>query len=324
MRFFALAVALLALTFTAEAGFKHLHDFEVGKQPSEIFFFGGYYHVFCIGQDLDYNGTYDEGDEYPSWWKIPVHQGSMKAEKVMDLPMGGVQFNTRHAFDATDGIVYISVAAGVVALDLENAVVKDYNVYAGSTSSLSLNSAHLFMTVPPAEFGNPSTVKVIDRSSKETLFEVPAGLNMMAVLPYQVGAELGFIALNNGNYTDNNSNVMIYKLDHKGASTTVASIDTIAVGNTGNHMNIYDGKLYVTNNMSHDVNVIDLASKEIIQTIGTETEGFSGPRQSKVHGNTLFVTTYNSDLRTFDLSTGDLLETYELSVLVKVLILLMI
>ncbi len=307
MRFFALAVALLALTFTAEAGFKHLHDFEVGKQPSEIFFFGGYYHVFCIGQDLDYNGTYDEGDEYPSWWKIPVHQGSMKAEKVMDLPMGGVQFNTRHAFDATNGVVYISQGSGIVSLDLAKGEVKDDNVYTGSTKGLSLYSNHLFIAAPVT----PSKVIVLNRNSKAVQFEAPAGINLQEVLPYKVGSEMGMVALNVGPYTADSSNVMIYKLDHQGEGTTVSSIDTIYVGNTGNHINIEHGMLYVTSNGSHKVEVIDLATKQITKTIETGTSGSNGPRQSKVHGNTLFVTTYNSDLRTFDLTTGSSIETYE-------------
>ncbi len=308
MRFFALAIALLAFTASAQASFKHLHDFEVGKQPAEAFFFGGYYHVFCIGQDVNYNGTFEDGDEYPSWWKIPVHQGSMLSEKVMDFPMGGVQFNTRHALDSDNGILYISQGNAVVALDLGAGEIKDDKVYEGFSSSLALYSSHLFISIPGAE----PKIAVINRNSKDLMFEVPAGLNFQEVLPYSISGEKGMVALNVGPYGTDSSNVMIYKLNHQGESTSVASIDTIYVGNTGNHINIDNGMLYVTVNGSHTVKVIDLESKEVTMTIETGTEGLNGPRQCKVHGNTLFVTTYNEDLRTFDLTTGELIDNYEL------------
>jgi hypothetical protein len=308
MRLFAFAVAFATLTFSAWADFKHLHDFEVGQQPAESFYYDGYYHVFCLGQDANYNGVLDEGDEYPSWWKIPVHTGAMKTEKVMDFPMGGVQFNTRHAFDSGSGTLYLSQGTGIVALNLGLGTVKDENVYTGYSGSLSLYSSHLFIAVPGAE----SKIEVISTKSKNKLFDVPAGINLMEVLPYMVSGEMGFVALNNGPYGVDSSNVMIYKLNHQGEGTTVTSIDTIYVGNTGNHINIADGKLYVTVNGSHEVKVIDLKSKEITKSIATGTEGWNGPRQSRVHGNTLYVTTYNEDLRAFDLTTGEMIDSYEL------------
>jgi outer membrane protein assembly factor BamB len=57
-------------------------------------------------------------------------------------------------------------------------------------------------------------------------------------------------------------------------------------------------------NGSHQVHIVDLNTRRITRTIPTNTSGFNGPRESVLIGNTLYVTTYASDVRMFDITTG--------------------
>jgi hypothetical protein len=57
-------------------------------------------------------------------------------------------------------------------------------------------------------------------------------------------------------------------------------------------------------NGSHQIQIIDLLSRRITRTIPTGTTGFNGPRESVLIGNTIYTTTYSSDVRAFDITTG--------------------
>lgn len=64
--------------------------------------------------------------------------------------------------------------------------------------------------------------------------------------------------------------------------------------------------MYVTVNGSHKVVIVDLRKSEIVKVIptGTEKDDYNGPRECALIGKTLFVTTYNSDVREFNIETG--------------------
>ncbi|RMD92943.1 MAG: hypothetical protein D6814_16250, partial [Calditrichaeota bacterium] len=78
------------------------------------------------------------------------------------------------------------------------------------------------------------------------------------------------------------------------------------LGDTGNGMALGpDGKLYIVMNGSHTIEVFDTKTQRAVGTVKMGTTGFNGPRQVALLPDSAsgVVTTFNNDLRFFDLQT---------------------
>ncbi|MBI3258592.1 MAG: T9SS type A sorting domain-containing protein [Ignavibacteriae bacterium] len=278
----------------------------VGKQPLAIIPVENTVHVFCNGDDMNFNNIYepDSGDVAASWWILDAQtQTVLKHREFTDqyLPFpfrAGIGYDTLYvgagnhvstfnintqemiqdkAIIVPDSVGTIHAVSVQIEGDEHTAVavmscIKDY-----LTPGYIIAAANGFTYIlPPTKIGPQQVVNYTNPNDSSD--------NAAILCEGSFGVENSFLQLNNG----------------------FTSTD-ILLGNGGNHI-FYQGKdhdsMYVTVNGSHKVVIVDLKTQAIVKTISTGTTEYNGPRESVIIGKTLFVTTYNSDVREFNIETG--------------------
>ncbi|MFN8358970.1 MAG: T9SS type A sorting domain-containing protein [Candidatus Kapaibacterium sp.] len=284
---------------------------KVGQQPLAIIPVGNTVHVFCNGNDMNFNSIYepDSGDVAASWWIIDTQtRAVIKHREFTDryLP-----FPFRIALSKeTENHAYISngnhISSFLVnSLELEKDTLAIIPDSLGNIYALSKSQGDALTLSCRKEFDKPGHIVGIDIMNGKILGVVPTFINTQQTTDFRNSInQYMMIVLNEGSYGSKNSTLQIFEKN-------LTSID-IPLGDGGNHI-FYEGmgrdSLFVTVNGSHKVVIVDLIKKQIVKSIPTLTTGFNGPRESAVIGNKLFVTTYNSDVREFDIATGALVAT---------------
>ncbi len=124
---FILFAAGVFLRIPAAAEFSLAADVEVGTEPGQMFYYNGYFHVFCMGHDANSNQQYDEGDEYPSLWKISEADPASSPKKIMEFPIDDIKIGTDYSFDPTSGIVYKTYNDTLQAVNLNIKTIEIYS-----------------------------------------------------------------------------------------------------------------------------------------------------------------------------------------------------
>ncbi|MDT3739788.1 MAG: T9SS type A sorting domain-containing protein [Candidatus Kapabacteria bacterium] len=279
---------------------------ETGKSPVKILKLDGSdkIHIFCAGEDLNYNDIIDEGDESPSWWIMDNSETAPR--KIMNFDRFLKYRPFRPALDKANNILYIPFTGKIMSVDLNAESMDDGDVASIDAQSIDFAGGHLLITVSG---GNDAAgrLDVFNLETGQILQTIPGGINIMDCIYYPTSKGISIAILNQGEFGSDNSIVYYGTINHTFSFTLE---DSVTVGNTANHILFNNGKLYVTANMSHWVKVIDVASHEV-ETWHTGTTGWDGPRESVVFGSKLYVTTYSGDVRAFDLLSGQLMQIYE-------------
>ena len=89
--------------------FEPLKTVELASQPMYTFYDSKtkQFNVLCLGVDINFNGTKDDGDEAPSWWTIDA--ASHKATKIMDFEFASMPFPVRATADVDGRTFYITL-----------------------------------------------------------------------------------------------------------------------------------------------------------------------------------------------------------------------
>jgi hypothetical protein len=266
--------------------------------------------------DNNFNGVQDMGDVPASWVVLSANTATTLRSRQF-LWGEGVGFPCRPAYDFITRTLYLAQNGRIKTYDTRSLGVKQDTFLLiepiarsifGTTASVAglsyefndnngLGLGSLFITLRSV---TSSSVFVYSPTGRTTfLSRYPAGsLAQQAIHLYFPGDRTGLAILNEGIFGTSTSTVQIID----GNQNTV-----INVGDTGNHIffSPFRYRLIVTVNGSHQVHIIELVNgKQITRTIPTNTSGFNGPRESVLIGNTLYVTTYASDVRMFDITTG--------------------
>jgi hypothetical protein len=320
MRFFrqnyllALAAAFLFSGFL-KANAQDEQRIPVGVQPSVIHRVGNDLHVLCSGSDVNFNGTFDSGDMTASWWILDAITLEVKSSMVFEnsfLPPPP----HRPAFTSNSLFVYMNGKIQQYSLFtqlISNANVVDIPTSAGMVAGLHAadfaGTEVLYITTRPS-FTTPGlrytfVLGSIDSLTNPEKLPETTGINPQQIhLKYDLVNQSGIQLILNEGASGQNST-----LDITSYADGTPSKTSVNLGNNGNFFLMHGDTAFVVMTGSHSVHYVNLTSKSIVKTIETGTTGFDGPREAAINGDTLFVTTYNSDIRAFSIASGALLKT---------------
>lgn len=283
----------------------------VGTQPAAIHRVNNDLHVFCSGSDKNYNRAFDPGDVAASWWVLDATtlevRSSLTFENSLLAPPP-----LRPAFSSNSVYLYINGMINKYSLftqqlTTENVIqVPAYagHVYAMSVTELTVGDVLNIVTRP--NFTGPGLVFSYFAGLAEIGEPDTVGIN-----PQQIWVSEDFntgLLLSEGIAGQNNSTLVIGE-----TVDTMTTETTLNIGDTGNFFLVRGDSAFVVMTGSHSVQVVNLEQKAIVKTISTGTSEFNGPRECTINGDTLFVTTYNNDIRALSISSGALLKTLQTS-----------
>jgi hypothetical protein len=288
-----------------------LLTYTVPPQPLHLQVIGSEIHVLCGQVDNNFNGTQDVGD-VPASWVVLNANGTNTLRSQLFAWNDGVGFPCRPAYDVATNTLYLAQRGRIRAFDTRTQAVKRDTVLlidslarstfgtSGTISALSFARTGISAAQRLAislRGRSTSAVIELDPVQNRILNRYPAGIFVQQAIFYTTpvdGQEI--VILNEGGFGTSTATLMI------GASPN--TLTALNIGDTGNHLYLDGGRAFVTMNGSHQVHIVDLNTRRITRTIPTNTSGFNGPRESVLIGNTLYVTTYASDVRMFDIRTG--------------------
>ncbi len=283
-------------------------NFTTGKQPTFMFNTPQGLNIICMGVDLDFNGTYAEGEESPSWWRLPkadvdnffsTNSLSGSASKIRDFDFAGIKFPTRLA--VSGDTLFVGLKDRIATYNTNSGALIDSIFMPIDAHAISVDGNRLYVSkrVIPTGAWLPDTnfVFVVDRYAKSILDTIPARMNVQMTIPYSFNGN-NYLAIAAEGTGASDASVEIINLDME--SDKVAIIEP---GSLVNHISLNQDKseMLITLNGSHKLVRCNLNNFQIIGEIATNTSGFNGPRESIYgHSGIIFSTTYESNLAVLD------------------------
>lgn len=275
-------------------------------RPVSIVQVGSNVHILCARTDLNFNEHMDYGDTSAAWLIVDAATRQVIRQTEFGWAVMTVQrfgnVPQQSAFDIGFNLwVFRFSTATQANVDI---------VFTGNYSSVSSSAdgGTVWVAQRP-NFTDPGTMVEVDVKSRAQ-FTFPTGVNPQAPLPYSTAAGNGLAAICEGTFGGGNGTLELWT-DLKGTRKRTV----ITVGDTPNHLLIHGDRAYVTVNGSHTVVVVDLATQKAIDTLFVGTSGYDGPRECAIDTaadgspTRLYVTTFSSDVRVFDLATGQRIAT---------------
>lgn len=305
-------IALFALAFAFVSAFSQIDqnkvNFTCGKQPTFMFNTSQGLNVICMGVDLDFNGSYTDGEEAPSWWRLPkadmdnyfkTNTLSGSASKICNFEFAGIKFPTRLA--VSGDTLFVGLKDRIATYNTSSGALIDSIFIPIDAHAISVDGNRLYVSkrVIPTGAWLPDTnfVFVVDRDAKSILDTIPARMNVQMTIPYTFNGNR-YLAIAAEGTGASDASVEIINLDME--SDKVAIIEP---GSLVNHISLNKDKseMLITLNGSHKLVRYNLGNFQINGEIATNTSGFNGPRES-IYGNSglIFSTTYESNLAIFD------------------------
>ncbi len=294
---------VLALLFITVVRAQQPVKVPVGKQPLAIFAVQGKIHVFCGRVDQNFNGEQDAEDTPPSWWILDP--SSETVEQNIELPWTALGFPARLAIDSINNKVYLPAGDSILIYDLASQQ-KTGAIGTGEairSVSIDIPSQTLFFCV--SGFQTTSTVYMhnLTTGARQSVFATDTIAYLQTALPVRLrNGDSVLVLLFEGTFGQTDSRLVLLFEDH-------ATI--LPIGGLGNHIAAFGDTVIVTMNGSHQIHLVDLRTESIVQTIATGTDGYNGPRESLLWDHYIVTSTYNSDVRFFDLSSGELRYTLD-------------
>ncbi len=285
---------------------------QVGKSPTFAY---GYYdfvshdfrlEFFTIGYDANFDKKEDPDDEKPAWYRLTYSKiitGNTTPEKVRDFPFASLNFPTRIAIDESSGLVFVPNKSPKIAqYNLADGALTD-ELFAADSNDIgftitAIHKYDKFLFVSIRYTGILDTVlrnfvNVIDLQTKKIILTIEAP----QMVQQTIVANNKLFILGEGNFGEESSQITVYDISDL-QNSNVSFINSINVGNTGNHLSIYPpNKLVVTVNGSHTIHIVNTENLQIEKTIQLPTSGYNGPRESQPYGdNTIITTAYDGKL----------------------------
>jgi DNA-binding beta-propeller fold protein YncE len=120
----------------------------------------------------------------------------------------------------------------------------------------------------------------------------------------------GILVLNEGLFQQNNATLSWVNFESKEVTNQVfLSENNRPLGDTGNDMAIYGGKLYIVVNSSSTIEVVDVKTLKSIKQISMQYNGQDQqPRFIKFNGNKAYVTSYDGYINVLDTSSLSIIQ----------------
>ncbi|MEI6091099.1 MAG: T9SS type A sorting domain-containing protein [bacterium] len=300
-----LASCLLAgIQLNAQTNLKYYQyskskSFDVGVQPQFVFYDKTTQkaHVFCIGQDLNYDGIKDDVDYSPSWWTIDMANGD-KTTKIQDFPFGSFNmFYFRPAVDTANRKIYIPSSNKVFGFGLDDLTLKDSIIAPSIIEGMTYGFGEFFLSVNPT-YGAPGKVLVY----KDGLLskEIEVGVMAQNIAVYSNSKTQKAIAVVNiGNYGENSSVSFIEFAENDEYTKT-----DVEIGITANSIYSNAGYIYVVCNSTNNTYKINAENYQIEKILHSATTGWDGPRQMAFNNEYGFISDFSGDVRVMDLNEG--------------------
>jgi hypothetical protein len=308
MKRFLLFVLFLSITYNSliACNFEIINEFEVGQQPVRIIYQpdNDLYHVFCNGNDINYNGAYDEeiGEEMPSWWTFKVSEEmDITSQKVMDFNTGFFTPTQFYAgIDFKEGKIYLPfgqkfnesfqvIEEGFVAVyDLNDHSLLGKDYFDIDPTSVLVHGDLIFISglVNVSE----DVVNVYDKNSYELIDQLPAGPSVQHVVAVDDPQGIIVGVLNEGIFGDNNSTLMTTMF----VDGEFTQVDQTDLGDTGHFLLSYGSNFAAVMNGSHEVVIV--SENNVLDSIKLETSGYDGPRELVYHQGLFCITSYNGSI----------------------------
>jgi hypothetical protein len=314
MKHFLLFVFLLSFTMSYNSAiscdFEIINEFELGQQPVRIIYQpdNDLYHVFCNGNDINYNGAFDEeiGEEMPSWWTFKVSEGKdITSQKVMDFNIGFFTPTQFYAgIDFKDGKIYLPfgqkfnesfevIEEGFVAvydINTHSLISKDF--FDIDPTSVLVHGDLIFIS--GLVNLSDDVVNVYDKNSYELIDQLPAGPSVQHVVAVDDPQGIIVGVLNEGIFGDNNSTLMTTML----VDGKFSNVDQTDLGDTGHFLLYYGSSFAAVMNGSHEVVIV--SDDDVINSIKLETTGYDGPREMAYHQGLFCITSYKGSISFFE------------------------
>lgn len=276
----------------------------VGKQPVKIIPHNERVHVFCAQTDVNFNAIQETGDAPAAWYIVDAQSGTILS--VKQFAWNGTDYVSSAALDAQNNFMYCNDKNYVRKFDALNQQELD-SLYAKTAAGISLNqSGNLMALSLRPNFQDPGKIILYNLENGDTTVQLKAGVNVRQSVFYDLdNNNRGLVVLNEGLFGSNSSWLHIWTL-----TSEKTTMDSILLGNTGNHVFVDGDYAYATVNGSHNIVIVDLFLKKIVDTISTGTSGFDGPRETIKIGKELFVTTFEGDVRRISLETKKITEKF--------------
>lgn len=279
---------------------------ETPLQPVSITPVGSVVHILCARTDVNFNGNADDGDAPASW--LIVDAATHQVVRTTEFGWGNVMAQ-RFGYSPALSVFDIGFNDEVYRFSMTTQANSDI-VFSGNFSSVSTSAdGNTVWVAQRPNFTDPGSITEIDVKGKDRV-AFQTGVNPQAPLPFTTSKGNGLAAICEGTFGGANGTLELWN-DLQGARTRT----TITVGDTPNHLLIHDGRAYVTVNGSHHVVLVDLTTQKAIDTILVGTSGYDGPRECAIDTKApegkarLYVSTFSSDVRVFDLATGERIRT---------------
>ncbi len=318
MNYFSLLRKFTALTFFIAGLASNLSAqsiITVGTQPLSIIPAGNTVHIFCNGDDKNYNSIYepDSGEVAASWWILDAQtQTVLKHREFTDryLPFPlrvGIGYDTLY-MGTGNRVSTFNVNTQEMIQD-KYIVLPDSLGFIHAITAEELDDAHQVGVAISCikDYTNPGYLAA--SINGEILLVLNTLISPQQAITYisPIDSNGAVAVLCEGTYGVGNSYLQLFVKQDSAAVN-------ISVGDGGNHI-FYEGtghdSMYVTSNGTHKVLIVDLKKLSAVKSISVGTTGFNGPRESALIGNKLFVTTYDSDVREFNIETGELVATLD-------------
>jgi DNA-binding beta-propeller fold protein YncE len=293
-----------------------------GFQPLSIHQVDDTVHVFCNGNDIDFDGIYEpnNGELPASWLKYHAKSGNLISRKEITHTYFSIPF--RPAF--TNSNFYNPNGNSIEVYDLTSQQLIDSAIFTlpnpQSTITalcvLSLNLGGEEKTViamsHKTSFTQNGSFGLYSIADKKIIAETEVGVNPQLIKAFRnLLGEVEFAILCEGTFGGKNSK--LYRLLPTPSSALPFKTEFYDLGDTGNFFIIQDQLALTVMNGSHEIIPFNLATNTVLPGYPTGTTGYDGPREIVLDTitNRVFVSTYASDIRIGSYISGDILGILE-------------
>ncbi|MEY5130979.1 MAG: hypothetical protein RL734_1046 [Bacteroidota bacterium] len=292
-----------------------------GHQPLAIHTSGNIVHVFCNGDDKDYDGIYEaNADEKPATWVMhDISTGSQVQTIVMQQGYFTIPF--RPAFSSTK--MYHPRGNRIEVFDIKTASLIDTSFISIDDPKVTITAVHVITEIEngieqekyiayshKSSFTDKGSFSIFDIAQKRVIAMTEVGINPQLIRSFRnTQGDLEYLVLSEGTFGGKNST--LHRLLPTPTMTMPFTITTFELGDTGNHFDIVDQLALVLMNGSHEVFAINLVTNQLLPgSFPVGTVGYDGPRELIIDPNTnqVFISTYASDIRIGSLDDGTMLD----------------
>ena len=279
-------------------------------------------HVFCNGNDIDYDGTLEtaNGEKSASWLKYHAITGELLSKRTIEHTYFSLPF--RPAF--WEGKFYNPNGNVIEVYDMASQILLDSSIIELPNPLSTITALHVqSMTMPGGEsrailacshktsFTQKGIFSLFGLGDSQLLGEIEVGINPQMIHTFtNLQGELEFAVLSEGTFSGANST--LHRLLPMASGLPFKS-EIYDLGDTGNFF-VIRGQLALTvMNGSHEIIPINLATNTVLPGFSIGTSGFDGPREVVLDTitNRVYVSTYASDIRIGSFVNGDVLGTMD-------------